>query len=122
MDNIIHTNAKSYRPIWVALKKSIHPFHIKSEDRNILFDAEIGDLFGGETSIQTMYKNLEKQNLSNLDITDIFVSHLHFDHFAGVAIRDNGFWELTFADANLRYSVVDWKELSEIASEMVDVL
>src|SRR5690625_751993 len=117
-DTIFHPIATTDRPHRGALKVSIHPCLIKSEDRNILFDAGIADLFGGETSIQTMYKNLEKQNLSNLDITDIFVSHLHFDHFAGVANRDNGFWELTFPNATLRVSEGDWKELTENASEL----
>lgn len=117
-DKIFHPIAKTDRPHRGALKVSIHPFLIKSEERNILFDAGIGDLFGGETSIQTMYKNLEKQNLSNLDITDIYVSHLHFDHFAGVANRDSGFWELTFPNATLRVSEGGWNELTEDASDL----
>src|SRR5690625_297703 len=117
-DKIFHPIAKTDRPHSGALKVSFHPLHIKSEGRNILFDAGIGDLFGGETSNQTMYKNLEKQNLPNLDITDIFVSHLHFDHFAGVANRDNGFWELTFPNATLRVSEGDCRDLTENASEL----
>src|SRR5690625_5458787 len=89
-DKIFHPIAKTDRPHRGALKVSIHPFLIKSVDRNILFDAGIGDLFGGETSIQTMYKNLEKQNISKLDITDIFVSYLYFDHFSVVSSGSNG--------------------------------
>src|SRR5690625_175378 len=117
-DKIFHPIAKTDRPHRRALKVSIHPFLLKSEHRNILFDAGIGDLFGGETSMQTMDNNLEKQTLSTLNITDIFVSHLHFDHFAGVANRANGFWGLAFPNATLRVSEGDWKELTENASEL----
>lgn len=94
-----------------ALKLSIHPFLIQDNSRNILFDTGIGDLFGGDTSIETILSNLEEESVSDYEITDIFLSHLHFDHMAGIAHRLNGYWELTFPDAAIWASKPDWEKL-----------
>lgn len=94
-----------------ALKLSINPFLIKEKDRNILFDVGIGDLFGEDTSIDTILTNLENLSISHYEITDIFLSHLHFDHIAGLAHQSNGYWELTFPDTNVWVSEQGWKKL-----------
>lgn len=104
---------KSDAPDKGALKLSINPFLIQYEKTNILFDAGIGDLFGDDTSIDTILGNLEKQSLSEYDISDIFISHLHFDHMGGLAHKSNGFWELTFPDASVWVSEGGWKRLRE---------
>lgn len=93
-----------------ALKISLNPFLIQSEDKNILFDVGIGD-FGEDTSTETIKENIEKQGLSEYDITDIFLSHLHFDHIGGLAGRSSGFWELTFPDANVWVSKKGWEKV-----------
>lgn len=94
-----------------ALKLSIHPFLITEPDRNILFDAGIGDLFGGNTSIDTILNNLEERGVSDYEISDIFLSHLHFDHMAGLAHQKNGYWTLTFKDAVIHASAKEWEKL-----------
>ena len=119
-DKIFNPISKTDPPARGALKVSIYPFLIKADDRNILFDAGIGDLLGGETSSQTMFDNLEKHNLSDLDITDVFISHLHFDHFAGVANRLNGFWDLSFPNASIWVSEGAWEELTGNLSDLDD--
>lgn len=96
-----------------ALKLSINPFLIQDENHIILFDAGIGDLFGDDTSIDTIHDNLAKHSLSEYEITDIFISHLHFDHMGGLANRKNGFWELTFPDASVWVSGDGWNRLQE---------
>ncbi len=92
-----------------ALKISLNPFLIQSGDKNILFDVGIGD-FGEDTSTDIIKENLEKQGLTDYDITDIFVSHLHYDHIGGLAGRTAGYWELTFPDAKLWVSRKGWKK------------
>lgn len=94
-----------------TLKLSINPFLIQNADNNILFDAGIGDLFGGDTSIETILNNLDKQSISDYEISDIFISHLHLDHFAGLANRQNGYWELTFPEAKIWVSKGGWEKL-----------
>lgn len=96
-----------------ALKLSINPFLIRDENHTILFDAGIGDLFGDDTSIDTILDNLSKQSISEYDITDVFISHLHFDHMAGLANRKNGYWELTFPEAVIWVSGDGWKRLEK---------
>ncbi len=92
-----------------ALKISLNPFLIKSEKRNILFDVGIGD-FGEDTSTDTIKQNLEKHGLTEYDITDIFASHLHYDHIGGLAGQSSGHWQLTFPDAKLWVSGEGWKK------------
>jgi len=100
-----------------ALKLSINPFLIRESKRNILFDAGIGDLFGNDTSIETILENLENQSVQDYEITDIFFSHLHFDHIAGVANQSNGYWELTFPDAAIWASKPEWEKLHATIDE-----
>lgn len=92
-----------------ALKIAINPFLIHTPDRVYLFDAGLGP-FGPEADCSTIRENLEHYDLSEYDITDIFLSHLHYDHLGGLAERCNGFWELTFPEANLWVSKPAWEE------------
>jgi len=101
-----------------ALKLSINPFLIADGHRNILFDAGLGDLFGGDTSISTIQENLAEHSISDYEITDIFISHLHFDHIGGLANRENGYWELTFPDAKVWVSGNEWKKLHAEADKL----
>lgn len=110
-DKIFHRIDRSDPPKKGALKLSINPFLIQDENHNILFDAGIGDLFGADTSINTILENLEKHSVSDYDITDIFISHLHFDHMGGLAHRENSFWELTFPEASIWVSEEGWNRL-----------
>lgn len=93
-----------------ALKLSINPALIKTPKRNYLFDVGIGE-FGEDTGPQTMRDNLEEHGLTEFDITDIFISHLHFDHFGGLAHHENGYYELTFPDAKVWVSKNGWEKL-----------
>lgn len=93
-----------------ALKISLNPFLIQSGDKNILFDVGIGD-FGEDTSTDTIKENLEEFDLTEYDITDIFASHLHYDHIGGLAGRSSGFWELTFPDAKIWVSEKEWEKV-----------
>lgn len=93
-----------------ALKISLNPFLIRSGDQNILFDAGVGG-FGEDTSTETIKENLGEHNLTEYDITDIFASHLHYDHIGGLAGRSAGYWELTFPDATIWVSGEGWKEM-----------
>jgi glyoxylase-like metal-dependent hydrolase (beta-lactamase superfamily II) len=93
-----------------ALKISINPFLIQSGDKNILFDVGIGD-FGEDTSTEIIKENLSEHGLTEYDITDIFLSHLHYDHLGGLAGHGSGYWELTFPDAKLWVSEQGWSDI-----------
>lgn len=86
-------------------------------DRRILINNGIGDkqdekflsryYLQGEDSL---VKSLAKHGFSPLDITDMFLTHLHFDHCGG-SVKYNesrtGF-ELTFPNANYWISATQW--------------
>jgi len=91
-----------------ALKLSINPFLIHTPNRNYLFDTGLGE-FGEGTSCDTIRQNLAHYGLSEYDITDIFLSHLHYDHLGGLAEHCNGYWELTFPEARLWVSKKGWE-------------
>lgn len=92
-----------------ALKISLNPFLIVTEDKNILFDCGIGE-FGEETGLKIIRDHLEKYDLTEFDISDIFLSHLHYDHIGGLANKENGYWELTFPEAKIWASKNDWDQ------------
>lgn len=92
-----------------ALKISLNPFLIKTGSKNILFDCGIGE-FGEDTGPEIIRKNLEEHQLHDFDITDIFITHLHYDHIGGLAHRQNGYPELTFPEAKIWVSGNEWEK------------
>lgn len=92
-----------------ALKISLNPFLAQTADRNILFDVGIGD-FGEQTSTETIKQNLADHQLKASDITDIFMSHLHYDHLGGLAGKVSGGWQLTFPEARVWVSKNGWQK------------
>ncbi|MCL5019265.1 MAG: MBL fold metallo-hydrolase [Patescibacteria group bacterium] len=68
---------------------------IKTNDRNILVDTGIGDnfspkyreIYGVDFNISNPADSLAVYGLTSADITDIIVTHLHFDHIGG-ALRN----------------------------------
>lgn len=95
-----------------ALKLSLNPFLIHTPEKNYLFDCGIGE-FGEDTGPDTVRQNLDQHGLTEFDITDIFLSHLHYDHIGGLAHRENGYWELTFPDAKIWVSEKGWNKVTE---------
>lgn len=110
-DKIFNPISKDDPPHKGALKLSINPFLITEKNRNILFDTGIGDLLTENKPEKDIIENLAGVNLTELEITDIFISHLHFDHFAGLANRQSGYWELTFPNAAVHISENGWEKL-----------
>ncbi|HKJ32953.1 MAG TPA: MBL fold metallo-hydrolase [Balneolales bacterium] len=98
------------KPAKGSLRISIQPFLLNTPDKKILFDTGIGE-FGEGTSTKTILNNLAEHGLNDFDITDIFCSHLHFDHLGGLTNRDHGYWELTFPDAKIWVSREDWHKV-----------
>ncbi len=93
-----------------ALKISINPFLIREKERIILIDAGLGE-FGEQTSTDTIKSNLQELGLNEYEITDIFISHLHFDHIGGLVGWPDGYPELTFPNARLWISRCGWEHV-----------
>lgn len=69
---------------------------IETGDRKILVDTGIGNKQDEKFRSHfhphgedTLMDSLEKEGLSSEDITDVFLTHLHFDHVGGAVIRND---------------------------------
>jgi len=95
---------------------------IEDEGRLILIDTGMGDkqsdkFFGfyylfGDTSLDS---ELNKLGYNRDDITDVFLTHLHFDHCGGAIIRDekNGLLVPAFKNAQFWSNKNHWKWATE---------
>lgn len=80
-----------------------------SENRKILIDTGIGS--GWDENFRKIYQtgdDILQQSLNNLgitadEITDVFLTHLHFDHCGGAVVWNNG--KLQPAFPNAKYHV-----------------
>ncbi|MFT6209865.1 MAG: glyoxylase-like metal-dependent hydrolase (beta-lactamase superfamily II) [Bacteroidia bacterium] len=91
---------------------------IQTEDRLILVDNGIGDkqddkflrhyYLHGE---DTLEKSLAKHGFGKDDITDVFLTHLHFDHCGGSVAwnRDRTGYEMNFKNATYWSNEKHWK-------------
>jgi glyoxylase-like metal-dependent hydrolase (beta-lactamase superfamily II) len=87
-------------------------------NRVILFDTGIGeepeekheDLYFTDYS-QNLIKNLKKEGYKPEDITDVVLTHLHFDHCGGTTYIDKTTKErkLTFPNADFYISKLQWE-------------
>lgn len=88
---------------------------IEDDGRLILVDTGIGDkqdekflkhyYLHGE---HTLDKSLADLGFSKDDITDVFLTHLHFDHVGGAVIRDNGELKPAFKNATYWSNKQHW--------------
>ena len=80
---------------------------ITGNKRNILVDNGIGTKFSEkytkiykiDHSKYNLDSSLKKYNLETRDITDVILTHLHFDHAGGSTYKEDGELKLTFPNA-----------------------
>ncbi len=93
---------------------------IEDDGRLILIDNGIGDkqdakffahyhLHGNDSLI----KSIHKAGFSESDITDMFLTHLHFDHCGGGVRKKGDKFELTFPKATYWSNADHWKWATE---------
>lgn len=91
---------------------------LKSENRLILIDTGIGNKFAEkfrniykiDFSTHSLKNSLEKLNINPGDISDVIISHLHFDHAGGTTIKAEDKLYLTFPNAthHIQHEQWDW--------------
>ena len=91
---------------------------LQSESKNILVDTGIGDFWDDkfnkiyriDKSDSSLEKSLQHVNLTAEDITDVILTHLHFDHTGGSTVLEKG--KMIPAFPNAKYYVqkkhFDW--------------
>lgn len=83
---------------------------VKGEGRNILVDTGLGDknddkfakIFAVDQRENNLRNFLRAEGLTTTDITDVILTHLHFDHVGGATYRDSD-GEVKPAFPNARY-------------------
>jgi glyoxylase-like metal-dependent hydrolase (beta-lactamase superfamily II) len=90
---------------------------LKGKNKNILIDTGIGEklneklehIYKVDHSQTTLEKTLAENEIKNEDITDVIISHLHFDHTGGTTKKINGEVELTFPNAVHHVQQEQWE-------------
>lgn len=104
------------RPLWVRRMppddRNRIPLHmrcllIESTDRLVLvdvgmgdkYDAKFADLFAVDHARHTLLGSLRAAGFGPEDVTDVVLTHLHFDHGGGATVRRGDRLALTFPNA-----------------------
>lgn len=91
---------------------------LRSESKKILIDTGIGDhleekfvkIYNVDQSENSLYKSLANLGVKAEDITDVLLTHLHFDHTGGSTTLVNGKWIPAFPNAkyHIQKEHFDW--------------
>lgn len=89
-------------------------------DKSVLIDNGMGDKqsekffsYYFQSGDYTLEKSLNQAGIKSGDITDMFLTHLHFDHCGGGVLKANGIPELTFPNAKYWSNENHWKWAAE---------
>ena len=73
------------------------------------FAPKYADIYGIDHSSETLESSLDGAGLSPGDITDLIITHFHFDHAGGVTERDGERFRLVFPNARHLVQEEHWK-------------
>ncbi|HID40423.1 MAG TPA: MBL fold metallo-hydrolase [Calditrichaeota bacterium] len=104
--------ADEYNRIQLALRTMV----IKNDERIILVDAGVGNkmneklskIYNLDHQRYDLVKGLAENGIRPEQITDVIVTHLHFDHVGGATYYDNGELKLTFPNARYYVQGEQW--------------
>ena len=89
---------------------------VETGGRKILIETGIGNHYSekhlqnnGVTSVTDLEKSLKEAGHSVTEITDVFFTHLHWDHCTGAARKTEGGLELVFPNAQMWCSKTQWE-------------
>lgn len=97
------------------LKMHLNLLLIQTEDRNILVDTGVGNRLNKRRkeiynpSEFMLPERLRALGLKLEDITDIIMTHLHFDHAGGIITDTDGMDSLTFPNATFHIQNKEWQ-------------
>jgi len=90
---------------------------IKSKDKIVVVDTGIGDyhdekfnlMFDVRSNRSPLEQALNELDISCKQVTDLIITHLHFDHVGGMGIKNtDGNWELAFPNAYCHLHQKHW--------------
>ena len=101
------------------LRMNLNLLLIQTEVRNILVDTGIGNRLNKRRkeiyspSEFLLPANLKALGLNPEDITDVIMTHLHFDHAGGIVSEKDGLDFLTFPKATYHIQSKEWQMAKE---------
>jgi glyoxylase-like metal-dependent hydrolase (beta-lactamase superfamily II) len=89
----------------------------RGEGRVLLVDTGMGggwsdkerDIYAIENGARSITAALQAQGVGAADVTDVVLTHLHFDHAGGAVARRNGRAEPTFPNARYHVQETQWR-------------
>lgn len=90
---------------------------LQKEDKVVVVDTGIGDyhdekfnnLFDVRSDTSPLEQALNNLGLNCNEVTDLIISHLHFDHVGGLGVKNNkDEWQLAFPNANCHLHQKHW--------------
>ncbi len=89
---------------------------VEQGEQKLLIETGIGNHYtekhlqnNGVTSVVDLEKSLEKTGITANEITDVFFTHLHWDHCTGAVKNEAGKMKLTFPNAQMWCSKKQWE-------------
>jgi len=87
------------------------------------YDAKFGSIFGVDRESFDLHRSLEAVGVAPHDITDVILTHLHFDHAGGSTTRDaKGELAVTFPNAAHHLQRAHWAWAHESPREQASFL
>lgn len=128
-----------WQKVYPANKNNFTPLTLRcllveQDEQKILIETGIGNHYpekhlqnNGVTSVIDLEKSLAKNGVAANEITDVFFTHLHWDHCTGAVKNVDGKFQLTFPNAQVWCSKKQWEHskisnLREQAAFHSDVL
>jgi glyoxylase-like metal-dependent hydrolase (beta-lactamase superfamily II) len=68
------------------------------------------DIYRLDMSQSELHTSLKRHGLTTSDITDVILTHLHFDHAGGSTFRENGVLKPTFPNAKYYVQKAHWRQ------------
>ena len=97
-------------------KLALRCLFIDQGERKILVETGIGNHFtekhlknNGVSSVNQLEKSLAEKGYSTEDITDVLLTHLHWDHASGAVLNENEKLKLRFPNATHWCSKIQWE-------------
>ncbi|WP_443944589.1 MBL fold metallo-hydrolase [Pedobacter sp. AW1-32] len=102
-DSSIH----SFKDRPASLFINVQPFLVELKNDLILFDTGLG--FSDDHGELILHKNIRNVGFDPTDVTQVLMSHLHYDHSGGMVHQNGDKMEVSFPDAEYVINRGEWE-------------
>ncbi len=84
-------------------------FAARAAHRLVIVDTGIGNKPRTAAPLGNLWGHLEEDGVRPDEVTDVIISHMHFDHCGWNTLQSGDFWRPAFPKARYHVSRVDWE-------------